>query len=532
MRIYCSVSVSAWIVVLLTGVNALDHGRVWQRQSPFLISNKATEFDEWVNKQIQHTLDGILANIGPDGANVAYGNVNPGVVVASPSKDAPNYYYHWVRDGAITMGSLVQEYSETGNETIKKILDAYVDNARSTQITANPSGTFEHLSGLGEPKFETDGRPFQGDWGRPQRDGPALRAVCLISYAKVLMEKEKSSMESLKYLYKVIKPDLEYVSNSWAIPGYDLWEEVQGLHFFTAMAQYQALILGVDFSTDMNDPGAAAWYHTQANGLERFLLAFWDDERGHLVSTLGSPRSGLDAAILLASIHSNGLYPYPMHNDAVIASLQALVADMRGRYPINDEDSTLSDTEPAAVAIGRYPEDVYNGGDGRSGDLGNPWFLCTASVAHVLYGLVEHLALSPGSLVISNLTAEFYLPFIVSSPELKASYYDFSTTAVSTRSETILAFEPSSNETQNIIESVMEYADGFLKVVRRHSDVQGEFSEQFDRTTGFMRGARQLTWSYEAVRGAVKMRGRAQDAIRRRAIYMGEVASLQQRAKL
>lgn len=33
-------------------------------------------------------------------------------------------------------------------------------------------------------KFEVDRTPFTGNWGRPQRDGPALRASVLMAFAK------------------------------------------------------------------------------------------------------------------------------------------------------------------------------------------------------------------------------------------------------------------------------------------------------------------------------------------------------------
>jgi glucoamylase len=44
----------------------------------------------------------------------------------------------------------------------------------------NPSGGLGNGRGLGEPKFMADETPFTGSWGRPQRDGPALRATTMI----------------------------------------------------------------------------------------------------------------------------------------------------------------------------------------------------------------------------------------------------------------------------------------------------------------------------------------------------------------
>ncbi|KAK9358567.1 Six-hairpin glycosidase-like protein [Lipomyces starkeyi] len=492
-----------------------------RKQSPILLSlpdaAQDADFASWLALQSARSVEGILANIGPDGANVAGQNVNPGVVVASPSRDHPNYFYHWVRDGAITMRALVDEYEKSGNASVKELIDAYVDNVRSTQWTSNPSGQFGR-GGLGEPKFEVDGRPFVGTWGRPQRDGPALRAITLISYARTL-QRRGASIDSLRYLYDLIKPDLEYASKFWASPGFDLWEEQQGLHFFTAMVQYRALLLGQEIASELSDEGAARWYHIQANGLKQFLLSFWDEERGYLIETLASPRSGLDAALLLGAIHGGSETVFPIHSDMIITTLQALVADMRARYPINEQDSYDSNSFPTAVGIGRYPEDVYSGGDLGNSELGNPWFLCTATVAHTLYGLVEHLALSNSGLMISNLTADFYLPFISPTPAMEPHYCDFSATGIWSRSAAILGFIPGSRETEQVISNIFHYADGFLKIVKKHADAEGNMSEQFDRQTGFMRGARQLTWSYESVLGAIKMRERAVEAIEKRRAY-------------
>ena len=39
----------------------------------------------------------------------------------------------------------------------------------------------------------------------------------------------------------VIKADLDFVSNHWQDPCFDLWEEVNGTHFYTRMQQRTAL---------------------------------------------------------------------------------------------------------------------------------------------------------------------------------------------------------------------------------------------------------------------------------------------------
>lgn len=113
---------------------------------------------------------------------------------------------------------------------------SYITSQARIQATPNPSGDL-WSGGLSEPKFTAQGRPFTRSWGRPQRDGPALRALALIPYAHWLLDRAHPS--DLEYVRKclynphalrtpgsVIKNDLEEVAQQWAQPGFDLWEEV------------------------------------------------------------------------------------------------------------------------------------------------------------------------------------------------------------------------------------------------------------------------------------------------------------------
>ena len=61
--------------------------------------------------------------------------------------------------------------------------------------------------------------------------------------------------------------------------------------------------------------------------------------------------------------------------------------------------------------------------------------------------------------------------------------------------------------------SLMQYADSFLEVIRQHVDADGHMSEQFNRYTGYMEGAEDLTWSYGSFWSAVRWRMRADTAL-------------------
>lgn len=393
------------------------------------------------------------------------------------------------------------------NLTLKAIINDYIESSKKIQRVSNPSGDFESLDGLGEPKFHVDGAPFTENWGRPQRDGPALRSIAIMNFINTQVKHNTSATyEDFADIFEdVIKPDLEYVSQKWALDGFDLWEEVRGLHFFTSMAHRRALLLGAEFAQHMGDSEAAGVYAQQADRLESFITdKYYDNMRGHLVETHKLPfRTGLDSALFLGSIHSVDLLEwdgadnstqYAPYSDEVVASLAHYIADMRYRYPININrlhlfESYGFNSTTVGIAVGRYPEDIYNG-VGTS--LGNPWFLCTATVSHTLYMLADYLQTRGPEfqLTVTPLTAPIYGSFI---PD-----FDWSLSR-----PTLSRTTP---EYSQLVRGLVTYADSFLDVIREHHDASGAMSEQFSRYDGYMKGAEKLTWSYGAFWGAVRQR--------------------------
>ncbi|CAN9108536.1 unnamed protein product [Alternaria alternata] len=472
--------------------------------------------DAWIEKEGRIALDKLLANIAPGGSNVQGKGVADGTVIASPSQESPDYWFQWVRDAAITMNTLVDVYadgpSSSRGSALSSILGAYTSLWSDIQHTSNPSGTFDDLSGLGEPKFHVDGTPFTGSWGRPQRDGPALQALTLMHYLREYNASHPSlwSSESSEDFFgpyytaempprSVIKADLEYVSHFWNQSSFDLWEEVEGLHFFNLMVSARSLKEGSDLARTFGDMGAAQWYKEQADHIESFLGKFWDAQKNHLVETLSSKRSGLDCALLLGSLHAlpaddfEGDSAYPPWSDEILVSLLALARDQRDRFPINsnpsDEDQDdVEENSFEGTGIGRYPEDVYDG-YGTSNRGGNPWFLCTSSAAEVLYRTASHLSVA-GNLTISGTGLPFFEALL----------------ATSSLDVDVGTFGPSDALFHSVIERLHTTGDQFLEVIKTHVDAEGSMSEQFDRVTGYMRGAEDLTWSYGAFLQAARAR--------------------------
>jgi glucoamylase len=369
----------------------------------------------------------------------------------------------------------------------RRLLLAYVAFSRSNQLTPNRSGGADDL-GLGEPKFNLDGSAFDEPWGRPQNDGPALRASTLIRWAWDLLG-EGGAPAALASTRAVIQSDLEYVAHHWRDPSYDLWEEVQGSHFYTEMVQRRALLEGADLAERLGDGGAAVFYRAQARALESEIARHWDAARGYVLATLDrsaghdEKTSGLDVAVILGAlhgaVHAAGANEDPFFgvlDDRVLATATRLETAFRATYPIN---ASTRDTAGWALgtAIGRYPEDRYSGGETS---LGNPWFLATDAYAELCYRQARLLS-EQGSISVTAPGAAYFNA--LGSPVRPG--------------ERIVAGQDARFDA--LVRALQDAGDAYLRRVRRHTGPGGALSEQFDRNTGYMTSANQLTWSHASL---------------------------------
>jgi glucoamylase len=155
----------------------------------------------------------MLRNIaGASSATLVPGAAS-GSVIASPSTDAPNYYYSWVRDSAMTFKVIIDAYIKGQHGVTRALIERWIQSEMVNAANARSSS-----SSLGEPKFNPDGSLFTGPWGRPQNDGPALRATAVMRYARAIGLSDSYTAT----LYKsdlsansIIKSDLEYVAHHW-----------------------------------------------------------------------------------------------------------------------------------------------------------------------------------------------------------------------------------------------------------------------------------------------------------------------------
>ena len=393
------------------------------------------DFQTWLGTQQTASIQKMLANVSPAGTKA-------GVVVASPQQTAPNYYFHWTRDAALTMNTVFKLYQRSQGTEQKRYFDdlvAYARFTRENQLTPSRSG-------LGEPKWNVDGSAFGYDWCRPQNDGPALRAMTLIHFANALLDQKNNTQFVTSELYdgkaptqSTIKTDLEFVSHNWRNIGCDIWEEVYGEHFYTKVVQHTALIEGAALANRLGDTGAANFYSASAKEIEPSILAHWDQTKNIFMPTINwqgginYKASQLDSQVILAVLHSGS---FQFTDARIMSTMRAQIEAFGGLYSINRR------SDIPGVGIGRYPEDVYDGGGFRGG---NPWFLTTAGFANGYYHMAVELT--------------------------KAGHVDQAKTAI-------------------------QVGDAFLQRVQFHAKSDGGLDEQFNRDSGYMVSARDLTWSY------------------------------------
>lgn len=463
--------------------------------------------DQDLQQQAHRSLEFLLQNISPEGSA-------RGAVVAAPSRAEPDYYYHWVRDAALTFDSLFTIYDDAAPDVRARLRPLFLDHLEFNRTLQANSST---EASYGEPKFLTDGSLFTGPWGRPQNDGPALRAASMIRLQSLALREgwpQANAIQRKVYDARtpsVGKTDLEYVAHRWRDWNFDLWEEVFGLHFYTLMAQRLALTQGAQIADALGDPGAADFYRQQLAPIEARLDTFWSASAGYvratlyvesllrglpLASALTGPRfrladfkSQLDASVLLAVLHAD--VPgrsFSFDDDRMLSTYLRLRDSFRSIYTVNGNHPELG------TAFGRYPEDTYDGY--RTDARGNPWVLTTAGAAEFLYRSI--LKFHENSRIV--ITAE-NVAFFTQVAGLSSAAVGQTIVRGDARFTAILG-------------GLRHEADRLLLRVLFHKNSDGSLSEQINRENGFMQGAPNLTWSHASILTAKHYRDRVNQIVR------------------
>lgn len=373
-------------------------------------------------------------------------------------------WYSWVRDSALTFKMVVDHFI-AGNASLESYIQDYIGAQAVLQGLANPSGNLTDGSGLGEPKFNVNATAFTGPWGRPQRDGPALRATALIAYARHLLSTGQTSAVT-SIVWPIIRNDLDYVAQYWNQTGFDLWEETNGTSYFTIAAQHRALVEGSNLASSIGQ--SCPNCDSQAPQLLCLQQDFWTGSYVKANINVDNNRTGIDINSVLSSIQT--FDPNASCDDLTfqpcsarsLANHKVVTDSFRANYSINSGIAAGK-----AVAVGRYPEDIFYGG--------NPWFLSTFAAAEQLYDAIYQWN-KTGSITVSSVSQAFFNDLV---PNIAQGTYNTSSTTYS-----------------SIISAVQTYADGYMSVAQQYTPANGTLFEEFNRTNGAPLSAIDLTWSY------------------------------------
>ncbi|KAF5854936.1 hypothetical protein ETB97_010557 [Aspergillus alliaceus] len=426
------------------------------------ILRQEASLDTWLSTEADVSRQAILNNIGADGEWAK--GASSGVVIASPSKSDPDYFYTWTRDSGLVMKTLVDLF-RGGDANLLPTIEEYISSQARIQGVSNPSGGLSS-GGLGEPKLNADESAFTGAWGRPQRDGPALRATAMIAFGEWLIENGHTDIAT-DSVWPVVRNDLSYVAQYWNQSGFDLWEEVQGSSFFTVAVSHRALVEGSTFAKSVGS--SCPYCDSQAPQVRCYLQSFWSGS--YILANFGGGRSGKDINTVLGSIHT--FDPKAGCDDTTfqpcsaraLANHKMVTDSFRSIYAINSGRA-----QNQAVAVGRYPEDSYYNG--------NPWFLTTLAAAEQLYDALYQWD-KLGSLTITDVSLSFF-----------KALYNPAATGTYASSTTVY---------KDIVAVVKTYADGYMQIVQKYAAPNGSMAEQYTKADGTQTSARDLTWSYAAL---------------------------------
>jgi glucoamylase len=480
---------------------------------------EAGSLQEWMNRQYVLSAAAMLRAVSATDLvkeRRGFGQTirpSPGSVLASPeiaSYDPdPDYFFHWLRDSALVMDALrvliadrafgpelLHHFSDfvdfslalcrlDGGEFVKRVdFAATIDPG--SRVHARSADELSRIVGdrvLGEPRFNPDGSLDIIKWGRPQHDGPALRALTLLRLWRNDAPREPLNRSSLSSL---LEQDLDFTLNHFQEPCFDLWEETFGHHYHTRLVQFAALSDGAEWMDESGDLARASAYRAAALKLRERLDAHFDARDGIYVShAFDAPETAgfadakrLDIAILLAVIQAarpDG--PHGVLDPKVLATLGRLEALFAKAYKINRERAAS-----CAPAMGRYADDVYySGGAYYFSTLGAAQFyFCFAEA--VGRGAMVPISESNRMLLADMLGA---LPEALGATSLEARY------------------------TKGLFNALLNRGDRFMAMVRAHTPASGELSEQFDQTNGAQTSAKNLAWSHAAFITAFTSRKRA-----------------------
>ena len=350
----------------------------------------------WIERQYGHAARQMLRSISPLGIVKTRPGFDqtirpaPGAVVASPvpaSYDPdPDYFFHWYRDSAIVIDALrlVHAAGQAGDEGPRLFGEFVASAPRSTQLDGRrlaaasgewrprvaadfvqflrPDTELQRVHGeavAAETRVNADGTLDISNWGRPQNDGPALRALAVLRWLRAVAlddcpeddVRRAAARRSALYARALARAVLRHLGGGAGAALLHPARRRAGARRRRRMAR----------GARVRKPRLAGC-RAESQAIRDTLDGYWLTDRGYYRSrTLesGEPSAKeLDIAVILAALQASDDCPtHSVRDPRIHATLGVLDSVFEADYPINHG-------RPAArgPALGRYRADRYYSG--------------------------------------------------------------------------------------------------------------------------------------------------------------------------
>ena len=464
-----------------------------------------TALDDWIDQEARFAASAMLRAVSATNLikeRPGFGQrvvPRPGSVLASPIPAAydpdPDYFFHWFRDSAIIIDALrVAQAEGFEKQTAVERFREFVDFSQSLRKLdgrelirhtrfreevqpsflqyVRPDDELAAVFGgavLAEARVNPDGTLDFTRWARPQNDGPALQVLTLTRWRNAQPDVDDTLQAAM---HELVIGDLDFIQAHATERSFDIWEEESGCHYYTQLAQAEALVRGAEWLEEKGTQNERVTVVPWRTRLLSNLDAYWSAEDGYYRSRTGVvggvPEKTLDISVILGVLHAGRMKgAHSVLDPRAQATLAALEDLFDAEYPVNQDRP--ADHGPA---IGRYAKDAYYGG--------NPWYLATLAAAEFYFKLA--IALRSGA----------EMPATSENARFRGRLGGGKSCARPLSSAAIL----------------------FMRTVQAYTPPSGDLSEQFDRVTGAQTSAKHLAWSYAAFITAAASRRQAAQAIR------------------
>jgi GH15 family glucan-1,4-alpha-glucosidase len=297
---------------------------------------------------------------------------NGGAVIAATDSDIvqfgrDTYTYMWPRDGAIVTVALIQAGYAEVTRRFFEFCSKVISPEGFLLHKYNPDGS---VGSSWHPWMTADGKrqlPIQED------------ETALVLWALWQHFETFHDVEFVRPLYKpVVKAMADFMARyrepHTRLPAasYDLWEERRGISTFTTAAVWSGLNAAARFTDAFGEASQAERYRRAADEIrESAEKVLFDEKLGRFVRLINVSREGeitadttIDSA--LAGMWLFGMFSYD--DPKVVSTMEQVIERLTVQTDIG--------------GVARYENDYYfQASKDVDNVAGNPWVLCTLSIA-------------------------------------------------------------------------------------------------------------------------------------------------------